>query len=136
MRNSLLFAACAAVLAGVSGCAMPGATQCCSSTGWHFSIGKPSTLSVNSPVVMAQGAGPVAVQPLGAMTGAADGVLHAPAPLAHGPRVIAPPVEGPEIIRRPLGNRPQVRPEDDCTLQKVCDKLDKLIDHLLPRKEE
>lgn len=118
-----------------AGCCCPCGHQQ-ASTGWMFQVGRPSTLNLSNPAILAQAPGPIGVQPLGSLAGFSDGVLHAPAPavVRRAPLGCTPQTEPEMLTQRPRLAAPA--PEAECTLQDVCKKLDRLIDGLLIKKPE
>lgn len=101
---------CSALLAALSaGCTLPGATC---STGWRYEIMKPATVTAPaSPVVVQGGTGPLSLGPISstAAVAARGALLAAEAPCA--------PPAAPHAL---LAAQP------DCTMQRLCDTLDRI----------
>jgi len=113
--------------AGCAGLTSPGSY---STTGWSFNVGRPATLATVSPTVIAQGPGPVAVQPLGSLSAVAPHPIAAPLPI--GPAAMeSTPSKGMYWVT-PRGSSAG---PSGCTLDDVCAKLDEVLRTLGARKE-
>ena len=128
MRNMTAVVLVLLVLVGVGGCAGLGYPPITSSTGWSFQVGRPATVTTTTPTVLNQQSGPIGMQSIGALAGPSNSIIHTP-----------PPPMGPaaEFYRVPFKDqKPFIAECGTCTLQDVCNKLDKVIDAVGAKREE
>lgn len=116
MRSVKLLVVALVVVVGQSGCGLLGNKCGEASTGWHFEVGKPSVLPVQTPTLLTQQSGMLGVQPLAGLAGMGSRM---------GFQVTAPLCSEAAKAPEPIQRMPVAAPS--CTLQDVCDKLDRVL---------
>lgn len=134
MRSSSLVLFAGLVVLNVVGCGALWQSTPTPSVGWNFSVGRPSTMHTNAPIVLNQQSGAVGIQPTGVLNGTSPTIIHSPMPM--GPASMSTKGNA-EFFVSPCNP-----PGDPCTLNVLCQKvdgtnmkLDKLIDVMGAKRE-